>query len=235
MKRKFTFHKELITPVIAVMLTGGLLLTVLISLMKDETFGWFSMNKNVNATGAAVSALTKDAEILIAPGSYADGEWEYGEFVPLSPSTELNLSDFTIPGTAVRFKLRLRNKSDSIPISVTEFGFAEYGDVNEVPVTIDDKDYYLGTQLTACLVSGDPEERTAAQYLASYADGTSGDLTAAAALVLCTDTTEIAAGGTVDWIVELRFVNEDRDQNAYADFGEDGNGVCTRQIYFMVE
>ncbi len=234
MKRKIKFHKELLNPLLTVLLTGGFLITIFVSLVRGESLGWFASNKNVSASGAGVSVVNKDAELSIAYGTYTDGEWQYGDYTVLASAPALNLSSFSIPGSSARFKLRIHNTSDTHPLSVTEIGLASFRSENEVPAVIDGENYYLGTQLTACLVSGTPEEKTAARPLAAYV-GDTHTLAAASPLVLYSGSTEISPNGNAEWIVELRFINTDSNQNAYANFGVDGNGTCTRQIYFMME
>ena len=148
-------NKKYLAPLCSLFVTGGLLLSIVVLVM-GSSFGWFSNNDKVSATGISVSSISpfKTEEML-----YMEDPNTAGKLVPLQDYANATVFSAMLPGNQRTVYLRVYNEESdtdlsldlllSAPSTSTDSGYAE-----------NDQHYYFGTQvrvskiaLAACTVT----------------------------------------------------------------------------------
>ena len=216
----------LITSAIAVL--GLSVLFAMIALIYfNPAFGWFSHNTRTDAGGLGFNS---SASSIVFKYAERVGE-NWGSDTPFSANGTADLAKrLHKPGDTYVFKLTLTNTGEQ-NVTVTDLSLVKPTAEDEVPVTVDTIDYYLGTQIYVRVLEagGSPVAEPTAVYLLTLSDGEPvfEDKT----LYHFASARTLTPGGSLSFVIEFTFENKNEPQDEYQDFGVGNDGVCQRQFY----
>lgn len=177
-------------------------------LFRPNSFAWFADNDTVNANGMQVKADKLD--ITIAYYRKAPSDAEYVEIESFDC-----LFDGILPGETVKLKVAYDSKEaneESVTVYLSAF------DGCEVPLILEGKYYYFGTQLKV-LETDEFLLEPSADYLSYEEEQVPSDIELGSIT--------LAANSVTEFEFSIQFVNyPDIDQNAYQGFGALGEGEC---------
>lgn len=160
-------NKKYLAPLCSLFVTGGLLLSIAV-LTLGSSFGWFSNNDKVSATGISVSSISpfKTEEML-----YMCTDEKTGKLVPLQDYANATVFSAMLPGNQRTVYLKVTNEESdtalsldlllSAPSTSTDSGYSANvtTGTGENATTVTEY-YYFGTQvrvskiaLAACTVT----------------------------------------------------------------------------------
>ncbi|MGN1066759.1 MAG: hypothetical protein ACI4QH_03010 [Candidatus Fimimonas sp.] len=191
----------------------------------NRTLGWFADNRNVSASGAEVTLAQYGIEgTYFAKGaneaefSQKDGDFGFGGIAP---------------GQQVSMQARYVNNSTETRTLSVYLGLL----ANEVetPLVLDDKYYYLSTQLKIVAISVNGQSVQENKFLMTPpTDKLAYDAEQTVENVLVAQF-DLLASQTVTVEVTVEFVNyADVDQNVYQGFGN-GTENCFRKFIAFIE
>ena len=209
------------------------LLCVCFVLLPNDSFSWFSKNRDIDGSG-----MVADVEKFALKVEYARCHAETGEaeeFVQIDWKSPLNFlaSDAWYPGYSLVFKIKVTNVGDTA-IFVDSMGFCAPTEREEVARIEEGKSYYFGTQLSAAVVAIDEVEQSlpAEHRLLALNAGEPSRVD----VTLYEDTeqpVQLRPSESMQWTIRLTFVNEKFSQDVYQYFGKDKNApeCCQRRLF----
>ena len=247
-------NKKYLAPLASLLVTGGLLMTVGVLLL-GSSFGWFSHNDRVTATGLSVSSVSpyKTEQSLY--------ELKDGVLTKLTSTAEAELFANMLPGDTRTVYLGVTNTDTvtldlqvllSAPSLSTDSGYSAEVTEDETTVT---EHYYLGSQIrVADIKMATATGATTGNEICAltgknaflltmpdsfYQNGkqstgaTAAEVTAAfesAAQKKLTDTGSItvAPNETVYVAITFEFAENNQVQNPYINFGTDNAGTAPK-------
>ena len=183
-----------------------LLILSSIVLFRPNSLAWFASNMNLSANGMQVNVDKLDITMTYYRKGPSDADY-------VQIQSFESIFDGLFPGDTVSLKVTYDSKeAEEHNVTVYLSGF----DGCEVPIVIDERYYYFGSQLK--IVETDEFLLTPPADFVSY----DAEQECAAKTV---GTVTIPAKSTADFEFSIQFVNRaDTDQNAYQGFGSLGLG-----------
>lgn len=236
-------NKKFLSPLISLVVTGTLLVTIGV-LTLGSSFGWFSHNAEVSASGISVSSVSpyKTEQQLCQLASN-------GTLVPLNDTTAKALFSDLVPGKSVTVYLRVINP-EAVALNM-ELLFGAPSALSDVSTseTIDGTTnyYYFGSQLrVTSILACDASGTTTGSDLrivkgkdaflltmpdSFYTGDTASDAVtqgvgvttaydfSTASQKKLTGEINVAAGATAYFAITFQFAENGQEQNPYINFG----------------
>lgn len=202
---------------VSLFLVSGLLIVSSVILFRPQSFAWLADNREVNGGGMQVTVDTLDIE-----ASYYCKGPDDADYVEMN-SLESAFAGL-LPGDTVWVKILYESREN---MDHTALVYLSTFDGCEVPLVIEGRYYYLGTQLKV-METGEFFLEPPADYL-SYDDEQSlSDMELGEV--------QLPAGETAEFEFSVQFVNyADVNQSAYEHFGSAGNECCYRTVTSVFE
>ena len=219
----------LITSTVAI-LGLSVLFAMIAMIYLNPAFGWFSANKRTDASGFDMRTKQQRFSLLYAVKT---GD-AFGADTAFVANDAADLAkELQRPGDTYTFRLTIRSE-DTHDIKINQIGFlAPVLGTDEVPVTENEVDYYLSTELYARVlaVNGENIASPATTYLLTL-DGEGNPVLTDTPLYTFATPYTLAPGASATFVIEITFINRATDQNVYQNFGgTDNDGVCQRKIF----
>ena len=234
MKEKMSLLKKKMIYSLITMSSIFCLLVFCILLLPSNSFSWLSKNEKVDGSGSGSSVEKSPLRV-----EYARCDAQTlgaGEFTQIHRDASLDFleSDVWYPGYFVVFELKITNVGIET-ICVDTVGFCAPMEEEEIALVLDEKSYYLGTQLSASVLAINqvPQVPLIEQRLLTLAPN---GVANRAELVLYEDENQsivLEPSESIQLTIRLSFVNEDFSQDEYRNFGktEDAQECCRRRLF----
>ena len=234
MKEKMSLLKKKMIYSLITMSSIFCLLVFCILLLPSNSLSWLSKNEKVDGLGSGSSVEKSplrveyarcDAQTLVA-----------GEFAQIHRDTSLDFleSDVWYPGYSVVLELKITNVGIEA-ICVDTVGFCAPTEEEEIALVVDENSYYLGTQLSAAVLSINqtPQSPLIEQRLLTL--DPSGEANRVE-LILYEDENQsviLDPSESIRLTIRLSFVNEDFSQDEYRNFGKEEGAQegCRRRLF----
>ena len=225
MKKTLSENQKLILKkAISLIAVFAVLVIALVAVSTNWSFGWFSQNKDVSANGMSVQTNVPSVKVYYR--LLGETDW-----IEINRTDPINVaSTITAPGQSVTFEVKIVNKSD-YAITVREFGFATPTGSEE---SKNNAGVYLSTELYTTLENlkvGNKDytlNGEGAVYLRA------GEINF---MKYVNDSSNVTLSPEGDAIfkISIEFLNREESQNAFKNFGKNGDGACSRRFYFTYD
>jgi hypothetical protein len=229
MKKTLSENQKLIVKkAISLIAVFAVLVIAFVAVSTNWSFGWFSQNKDVSANGMSVQTDIPSVEVYYRILGATD--WiEINRTDPIDVASTL-----TAPGLSVTFEVKIVNKSD-YAITVREFGFATPTGSEE---STNDAGVWLSTELYTTLeglkVGGTDYTLNAPTLGENAVCLRTGEINFMKHVNDSSNVTLSPEGDAV-FKISILFLNRKTSQNAFKNFGKNGDGACSRRFYFTYD
>ena len=239
-KTLFKLNKRIVSQGVSLVAVFAVLVVTLVAFVPNLTFGWFSQNTTVTATGMAAKASQTPFEVHYRVTGI-NGKAQSGDWKLIDLSSSLPIADsISAPGDYVDFQIKITNLSLN-QVNLKSFGFAAPTIAEEIAKTVDSNSYYLSTEIGVKLIS----VGTGATLKSDVSDIVLRESASVAATEidlfehLTTESISVASNGEFIFGVRLTFINDpDNSQDVFKKFGTatDGSlGRCERRLFFTFD
>lgn len=234
MKQRFTENQILLVKKgVSLVAVFAVLIVSLVAVAPDMSFGWFSQNAEVTANGMEVKTEMTDFDVFYR--MKGETAWNAIDLSsPIAVADALNA-----PGITATFEIKIVNKGRNA-VTIKSFGIAS--PVENVEEKANAAGVYLSTELYTTLVSVKTEDGSKAYTLNSPPPltGAGVSLKTSGAIdyvqyVSSLDPIELAVDGDVVFELSIMFLNRPESQNQFKNFGKDGDGICSRRLFFTYD
>ena len=205
----------------------AVLIIAIAAFSSNRSFGWFSLSKEISASGIQVNPDRATFDVYYR----LEGETDW---TLIDLSQPISLSDaISAPGSIAVIEVKIINNSNR-PVELREFGIAAPLDLEEVA---NQAGVYLSTELytTVSQVSnarGDSFLLDSPPPLSKDGVALSVGKIDYMQYVSSSRPIILALDEYIVFKISVMFLNRETSQNAFKNFGVNGDGVCSRRLYF---
>jgi hypothetical protein len=234
MKQRFTENQILLVKKgVSLVAVFAVLIVSLVAVAPDMSFGWFSQNADVTASGMEVKAEKTDFDVFYRMKGAA-------EWIAIDLSSPIAVADtLKSPGITATFEIKIVNKGRNT-VTLKSFGIAP--PVAGVEEKANAAGVCLSTELYTTIksVKTGNGSKTHALSTPPVLDDTGVSLSTTEAIdyiqyVKSSDPISLSPNGDAVFEISIMFLNRTESQNQFKNFGVNSDGICSRRLFFTYD